>query len=129
MHLSQLLFSLFSLHIVPFGHYFSLFSLFSLIFFAASELIHQCKDETLKLRYKVCFARIMDYKRQFMKAAARYYELSQIVSEEERIEALSYACICTILASAGPQRSRMLATLYKDERSAKLDIYPILEKM
>jgi len=95
----------------------------------ASELMHQCKDEVLKLRYKVCFARIMDYKRQFMKAALRYYELSQIVGEPERLDALQYACICTILASAGPQRSRMLSTLYKDERSSKIEIYPILEKM
>jgi len=95
----------------------------------ASELIHQVKDEVLKLRYKVCFARIMDYKRHFMKAALRYYELSQIVAENERIEALQYAVICAILAQAGPQRSRMLATLYKDERSSKLEIYSILEKM
>jgi len=95
----------------------------------ASELIHHCKDETLKLRYKVCFARIMDYKRQFMKAGLRYYELSQIVGEGERMEALQYSCICTILAAAGPQRSRMLSTLYKDERSSKIDIYPIMEKM
>jgi len=95
----------------------------------ASELIHQVRDEILKLRYKVCFARIMDYKRQFMKAALRYYELSQIVAESERLEALQYAIICAILQSAGPQRSRTLATLYKDERSSKLEVYPILEKM
>jgi len=95
----------------------------------AAELIHQCKDEMLKLRYKVCFARIMDYKRQFMKAALRYYELSQIVPETERLEALQYSIICAILAAAGPQRSRMLSTLYKDERSSKSDVFPILEKM
>jgi len=71
----------------------------------------------------------MDYKRQFMKAAMRYYELSQIVGEQERMDALQYAVICAILASAGPQRSRMLSTLFKDERSSKLDVYPILEKM
>lgn len=71
----------------------------------------------------------MDYKRQFMKAALRYHELSQIVGEQERGEALQYAIICAILAAAGPQRSRMLATLYKDERSSKLEVFPILEKM
>lgn len=95
----------------------------------ASELIHQCKNDMLKLRYKVCFARIVDYKRQFMKAALRYYELSQIVGEKERMDALQYAIICAILASAGPQRSRMLATLFKDERSSQLEIFGILEKM
>jgi len=95
----------------------------------ASELLHQVKDQHLKLRYKVCFARIMDFKRQFMKASMRYYELSQIVGETERAEALQYAIVCAILASAGPQRSRMLATLYKDERSSKTEVYSILEKM
>jgi COP9 signalosome complex subunit 4 len=95
----------------------------------ASELIHQVRDEVLKLRYKVCFARIMDYKRQFMKASLRYYELSQIVAETERHEALQYSVICAVLSQAGPQRSRMLATLYKDERSSKLEVFPILEKM
>lgn len=64
-----------------------------------------------------------------MKAAMRYYELSQILSENERIDALSYSIICAILAPAGSQRSRMLATLYKDERSSKLAIHSILEKM
>jgi len=95
----------------------------------ASELIHQCRDDLLKLRYKVCFARIMDYKRQFMKAALRYYELSQIVPEHERMDSLQFSIICTILTPAGPQRSRMLSTLFKDERCSKLEIYSILEKM
>jgi len=71
----------------------------------------------------------MDYKRQFMKAALRYYELSQIVPEHERLDSLQYSVICSILAPAGPQRSRMLSTLFKDERSSKIEIYPILEKM
>jgi len=95
----------------------------------AAEVMHQIRDDVLKLRYKVCFARIMDYKRHFMKAAMRYYELSQIVGEQERMDALQYSVICAILASAGPQRSRMLSTLYKDERTSKLGIYSILEKM
>jgi len=96
----------------------------------ASELIYQCKDDVLKLKYKVCFARIMDYKRQFIKAALRYYELSQIVlNDTEKLDSLTYSVICSILAPAGPQRSRMLSTLFKDERSSKLEVFPILEKM
>jgi len=87
------------------------------------------KDEHLKLRYKACFARIVDFKRQFMKAAMRFYDLSQIVTETERLECLSYAITCAILAPAGGQRSRMLATLYKDERSSKTLVFSILEKM
>jgi len=95
----------------------------------AAVLIHGCKDPMLQLRYKVCFARILDSKRKFLEAAGRYYELSQIVGEQERMDALKFAVTCAILAQAGPQRSRMLATLYKDERSSKLDIFPTLEKM
>jgi len=64
-----------------------------------------------------------------MKAALRYYELSTTVSEHEQMDSLTFAVICSILAPAGPQRSRMLSTLFKDERSSKLEIYPILEKM
>jgi len=52
-----------------------------------------------------------------------------LIGELQRLPALEFAVICAILAKAGPQRSRQLATLYKDERSSKLDIYSILEKM
>lgn len=51
------------------------------------------------------------------------------VSEEELEKALAASVTCSILAAAGPQRSRMLATLYKDERTAKLDVFPFLEKV
>jgi len=95
----------------------------------AASLIHSCKDHLLQLRYKVCFARILDYKRKFLEASSRYYELSQIVGDSERMEALKCSVTCAILAQAGPQRSRMLANLYKDERCARLDIFPTLEKM
>jgi COP9 signalosome complex subunit 4 len=95
----------------------------------AAGLITQCKDQMLHLRYKVCFARILDYKRKFLEASNRYYELSQQVGEEERIQALTFSVQCAILASAGPKRSRVLATLYKDERTKDLPIFPILEKM
>lgn len=72
--------------------------------------------------WQVCYARILDSKRKFLEAALRYYELSQLekreiggrrVDEDELQQALSAAITCTILAAAGPQRSRVLATLYK----------------
>lgn len=43
--------------------------------------------------------------------------------------ALRNALVCTVLASAGQQRSRMLATLFKDERCQQLPAVAILEKM
>ncbi|KAL6069511.1 COP9 signalosome complex subunit 4 [Balamuthia mandrillaris] len=95
----------------------------------AAVLVHGCKDPVLQLRYKVCFARLLDHKRKFIEASLRYYELSQILGEKERMDALKAAVTCAILASAGPSRSRVLATLFKDERTSKIDVHDILEKM
>jgi len=104
----------------------------------ASLLIDETTDPALKLQHKVCYARILDSKRKFLEAATRYYQLSQLsnrqfgahtVSEDEITIALTMAAKCAILAPAGPQRSRLLGTLYKDERSARMPNYTILEKM
>ena len=51
------------------------------------------------------------------------------MSEEDLTQALTAACICCILAKAGPQRSRILANLYKDERTRALPIFPFLQKV
>ncbi|KAL5704004.1 COP9/signalosome complex subunit Csn4 [Ranunculus cassubicifolius] len=104
----------------------------------ASFLVSNSRHEVLNLQYKLCYARILDLKRKFLEAALRYYDISQIeqrqigdeVIDEEALEkALTCAVTCTILAAACPQRSRVLATLYKDERCSKLKIYPILQKV
>ena len=36
------------------------------------------QSEELELQYKTCYARILDSKRRFLEAAARYYEPSQV---------------------------------------------------
>lgn len=95
----------------------------------ASQLVHTTKDRILQIKYKACYGRILDFKRKFLEASPKYLELSYLVGEDESGVVLAQAVICAILAPAGPQRSRVLATLYKDERSAKLSIYPMLEKM
>ena len=51
------------------------------------------------------------------------------INDTEMLTALKNATICTILAAAGQPRSRMLATLYKDERCQQLSCFNILEKM
>ena len=51
------------------------------------------------------------------------------VSEQELAQALEAAVTCCILAAAGPQRSRVLANLYKDERTRTLPVFPFLEKV
>ncbi|KAL6504404.1 COP9/signalosome complex subunit Csn4 [Orobanche gracilis] len=104
----------------------------------ASFLVSNSQHEVLNLQYKVCYARILDLKRKFLEAALRYYGISQIekrqiedeeIDEEALEQALAAAVTCTILAAAGPRRSRVLATLYKDERCSNLKIYPILQKV
>ena len=100
-------------------------------------------DRGLQLLYKSCYARILDAKCKFLEAALRYYEISnfQLVdqaaksggggSSDSDSSALIDSVVCIILASVGPQRSRVLATLYKDERCIKLggSVYPILQKV
>eukprot|EP00668_Euglena_longa_P029212 GGOE01036556.1.p1 GENE.GGOE01036556.1~~GGOE01036556.1.p1 ORF type:complete len:392 (-),score=170.22 GGOE01036556.1:86-1261(-) len=95
-------------------------------------LVNSGIDPVLHLKYKACFARIQDCQRKFFEAATRYYELSQLVADDEREAALALqsATVCTILSPAGPKRSRLLATLHKDERTNKLGpLYTVLEKM
>ncbi|KAI7688443.1 COP9 signalosome complex subunit 4 [Sarcoptes scabiei] len=71
-----------------------------------------------------------DLRNPKLHAAQRYIEISQSLdSDIERNEVLNNAIVCTMLAGAGAQRSRMLATLYKDERCQYLPSYKILEKM
>ncbi|KAG1696343.1 hypothetical protein DVH05_018475 [Phytophthora capsici] len=99
----------------------------------ASRFIHNVENWALKLRFQVSYARILDSKRKFLDAALRYYEFSQSkpdeVDPDDLLELLSKAVTCAILASAGPQRSRLLGTLYKDERVKNSEHVAILEKM
>jgi len=69
----------------------------------ASVLHSQTQNEQLQIHYKVCYARVLDYRRKFIEAAQRYNELSYkiIVAKSERLECLKKAMVCAILASAG----------------------------
>jgi COP9 signalosome complex subunit 4 len=97
----------------------------------AASLSNSTSDRETQLQFKLCQARISDYARKFLEAAMRYHELSWLaeIDEEERKEMLSAAVTCAVLAPAGPNRSRVLASLYRDERSANLPSYNILSKM
>ena len=75
-------------------------------------------------------------KRQFLPAASKYLELSLVsdMHPSERGDALRAAATCCILAGAGPQRTKMLSTLYKDDRLSADEfkengLFSILEKM
>ncbi|KAL9647785.1 hypothetical protein ABK040_001353 [Willaertia magna] len=91
--------------------------------------IDEVKDNNLQVLYSFCFSTLSDLKRDFLTAARRYYKTSQLVIEEEQLAVLNNAAVCAILAKAGPDRSRVLAMLFKDERCAQLELFPALEKM
>ncbi|KAL9048991.1 MAG: hypothetical protein Q9162_007446 [Coniocarpon cinnabarinum] len=97
----------------------------------AKQILHNVRDPTLRLLFYSCSARVLDSQRQFLDAANAYHTISYeaMVDEDDRLESLQAAMTCAILAPAGPQRSRMLAKLYKDERAAELSEYGILEKI
>jgi len=81
-------------------------------------LISNTTDPITQIQFKVSNVKILDYKRQFLPACSKYHELSYetSIAEEDRLRCLSQAIICAVLANAGPLRTRLLTTLYKDER-------------
>ncbi|KAK8162969.1 COP9 signalosome-like protein complex subunit 4 [Phyllosticta citrichinensis] len=95
------------------------------------NIIHDVSDKTARLNFQFSQARIYDSQRAFLDASAAYHSISSetIVDEEERLQALSAAIKCAVLAPAGPQRGRTLARLYKDDRASQVDEYGILEKI
>jgi COP9 signalosome complex subunit 4 len=89
------------------------------------------EDPELKLHFQLSQARILDARRRFLDASQEYFNVSLAtgVDESDRLQALSAAIICAVLAPAGPQRSRALARLYKDDRATTVEEFGILEKM
>ena len=59
----------------------------------ASELLHQIDDAKLLLAYRGAFVRVLDYKRQFLKAALKYHQMSQdpLLNDEGQMQALDSA--------------------------------------
>merc|ERR1719436_1542406 len=96
--------------------------------------MHEVQDIPLQLRFRVCHARILDSKRKFLDASSKYCDISQQtfggqICESDLLQLLKCAVSCAILAPAGPQRSRILALLCKDERIRSVEHYEILHKM
>ena len=94
----------------------------------ASLYMNNISDVSIQLRYRAVCARVLDANRKFVDAAIKYYELSNTSSinvvEEDLYELLGKAVTCAVLGKTGPQRSRVLGLLYKDERSRRLEQYP-----
>lgn len=97
----------------------------------AKNLLYKVEDSALNLQFHLSQARILDARRKFLDASSAYHSVSFTpnLAEEERMQALSAAITCAVLAPAGPHRSRALAKLYKDERASDVAEFGILEKM
>ena len=97
----------------------------------AKNLLYKVNDRGIRLTFQLSQARILDSRRRFLDASQAYHSvsLSPALAEEERNQVLSRAIICAVLAPAGPQRSRSLGSLFKDERSVQQEEFGILEKM
>jgi COP9 signalosome complex subunit 4 len=95
------------------------------------NLPSKIEDHELMLHFKLSQARILDARRRFLDASQEYFNVSLAagVDENDRLQALAAAIRCAVLAPAGPQRSRTLSTLYKDDRATSVEEFGILEKM
>ena len=95
------------------------------------NVIFNVTDQATRLQFQLSQARINDSQRNFLDASAAYFALSNetAVDEEERLQALSAAITCAVLAPAGPLRARQLGKLYKDERAADTPEHGILENI
>ena len=97
----------------------------------AGHLLSEITKSTLLVRYQKCSAGMLDFNRRFLDAARKYLYLSfnPSVHPDDQIFSLRRGIVCAILASAGLQRSRILTSLYKDERSLRIPEFIVLEKM
>ncbi|XP_001943227.1 COP9 signalosome complex subunit 4-like [Acyrthosiphon pisum] len=75
-------------------------------------------NNDLLLTYKVCYARMLDFRLKFIEAAQEYHELSncQSLNVNERLTALKNTLVCTILSFSGEIRTQLLKSLFDDER-------------
>lgn len=97
----------------------------------AAHIIHLVDSQELIIRYKVSHSRVQDSKRKFELAAQSYYSLSiqEGVDPDDLETLLNMALTCAVLAPAGDMKSRIITSLYKDERSKKLEFYNLLDAM
>lgn len=98
----------------------------------AAQQAQSCADAGLLLRYRACQARVLDARCRFLEAATAFLELSRepaLESSSDALEALAAAVRCAVLSAAGARRSRLLARLVKDDRTARLPTRALLEKV
>lgn len=94
-------------------------------------LVGPSNQADVALQFRECFSVLMDFKRKFIEGARNYFSLAcdTQLEHEKRQRYLNASCTCAILAKAGLQRSRIISTLCKDERSKEFAFYDLLQAM
>ena len=97
----------------------------------ASQLLNSESSAAVSLQFRECFSCLLDLKRKFIEAARNYFSLAcdSQLDQPKRQKYLYSSCTCAILSKAGIQRSRIIGTLCKDERSKLYPYYPLLQYM
>ncbi|WVQ83722.1 hypothetical protein IAT38_005866 [Cryptococcus sp. DSM 104549] len=87
-------------------------------YFTRATLLPRPADKETRLSMRLSQARLFDFGNRFNEAARTYHEVSHDadIQEEDRLQMLRAAVTTSILAPAGPQRSRILASLNRDDR-------------
>ena len=97
----------------------------------AGESIYKADDAPLMMQWRSLQALIADSKRKFLEAASAYIQIvreaSGMANDEELVTFLEKAAVCAVLAPAGPQRTRVLGVLVRDERIGQ--IKPVVGSM
>jgi len=83
------------------------------------------------LQYKLLYAKLFDLRHDFIRASQKYIELVRhsALQPDQKFDCLKQCALCVILADAGPERSNVLAVMFKDERIASVPCYPFLKKI
>ncbi|KAJ1944166.1 COP9 signalosome complex subunit 4, partial [Linderina macrospora] len=97
----------------------------------ATPLLTLVKNKQHILMFQLSQARIFDSEHKYIEAANLYQTVAQ--SEEldanEKARFVGLAINCAVLSAAGPQRSQMLARLYRDKLASDLMTFTVLESM
>ncbi len=96
-----------------------------------AHIIYKVDKRETQLRYNFVSTKCADCKREFVRAAQGYYNLSTEQGVDPSISPQMFhkALVCTILSPAGPRKDRMLALLINDERAKLNPHYNLLQKM
>ncbi|OWZ63432.1 COP9 signalosome complex subunit 4 [Cryptococcus neoformans] len=87
-------------------------------YFTRASLLPRPTDKETRLSMRLSQAKLYDFANEFAKASVTYHEVSHdpSIDPSDRLLILSAAVTTSILAPSGPHRSRILATLNRDDR-------------